>query len=641
MDTSDPGSQLTEVPSAVTEDALVDAYNTFKSQFVTFKGFDKTWPIGYGYHPGLSTEKLVVGTGQTPKGQAKIQFAIRNASGAITTPGLITATIDDIPANTDFDLWFVKNIAGTGKTVKPESGDQMVKVGSFNAGPSANGGKTLSVPITSTQNSTLDIFDLDMVVVTRVGQSPTASRISVGSRTLFEKKFFRDLHNNHQGLDPLPAGVSLSNTVETNDPLVKRGAFLFFNETFGGNGRTCGSCHRAENNLTLDPAFIATLPQSDPLFVAENNPNLANLENSAMLRSNAVNVENLDGFNKQGVFRTVQHTFALATTIGLDQATDNFPLAPPDHRLGWSGDGAPGRGTLNEFGFGAIMQHFPKDLARRPGTDFRIPTQEELDSLEAFQLFTGRQKFVDATALRIRDTGAEAGRTLFLTGGQGGAQCTSCHLDMGQINGFSPLGVNFVLATGTNQLIKPPTFPFDDGFEGPRPVATPQQGDGSFNVQPLIEAADTAPFFHNGAKATIEDAVTFYTTPDFANSPSGFVITLSPTQIANIGAFLRVLNAAENIRQVRKRATFVRDNRSSGNTQILTIALRDVQDAINDLQQKNLNQTARNDLATAKLSIQTAQANADSARPPYLDNAITWLNLASTDLFTSNPNGDF
>src|SRR5688572_7613690 len=42
--------------------------------------------------------------------------------------------------------------------------------------------------------------------------------------------------------------------------LVSKGREIFFNETFKGNGRTCGTCHPAQNNLALDPAFIATLP---------------------------------------------------------------------------------------------------------------------------------------------------------------------------------------------------------------------------------------------------------------------------------------------------------------------------------------------------------------------------------------------
>src|SRR5262245_9366673 len=74
------------------------------------------------------------------------------------------------------------------------------------------------------------------------------------------------------------------------------GAGVFFEETFGGNGRTCGTCHPASNNLTLDVAFINSRPQSDPLFVFENDPaHLGNLETSS-LRAGAGILENVDGF---------------------------------------------------------------------------------------------------------------------------------------------------------------------------------------------------------------------------------------------------------------------------------------------------------------------------------------------------------
>src|SRR3954463_14547385 len=33
------------------------------------------------------------------------------------------------------------------------------------------------------------------------------------------------------------------------------GAGIFFQETFGGNGRTCGTCHPARHNLTIDAQF--------------------------------------------------------------------------------------------------------------------------------------------------------------------------------------------------------------------------------------------------------------------------------------------------------------------------------------------------------------------------------------------------
>jgi hypothetical protein len=74
-------------------------------------------------------------------------------------------------------------------------------------------------------------------------------------------------------------------------------------------------------------------------------------------------------------------------------------------------------------------------------------------------------------------------------------------------------------------------------------------GNGLFNTPPLIEAADTPPFFHNNAVATIEEAVDFYTTDMFNNSPAGdgraFVLN---SEVNAIAALLRALNALENIR---------------------------------------------------------------------------------------------
>lgn len=161
----------------------------------------------------------------------------------------------------------------------------------------------------------------------------------------------------------------------TPDPqaaLIEKGRYLFFNETFNGNGRTCGTCHRAENNLTIDPAFIATLPDDDPLFVAEFIPALReNFENPRLMREFGLIVENLDGFGdlaNRFTMRGVPHTLALPTSI----ASREGP------RTGWSGDGSPGDGSLRSFAIGAVIQHFTKTLNRVPGVDFRLPTDESL-----------------------------------------------------------------------------------------------------------------------------------------------------------------------------------------------------------------------------------------------------------------------
>jgi hypothetical protein len=83
-----------------------------------------------------------------------------------------------------------------------------------------------------------------------------------------------------------------------------------------------------------------------------------------------------------------------------------------------------------------------------------------------------------------------------------------------------------------------------------------------FNTPSLIEAADTPPFFHNNAVNTIEAAVAFYNDDALNNSVGGILlkaldtngigIRIDTTQVTAIASFLRVLNALENIRQVRE-----------------------------------------------------------------------------------------
>lgn len=283
--------------------------------------------------------------------------------------------------------------------------------------------------------------------------------------------------------------------------LIAQGAELYFNEPFSGNGRTCGTCHPAENNFILDPSFIATLPPDDPLFVAEFNPALAQLENPRLLREFSLILENLDGFDSPGLLRGVPHTLALATSVS--------SFAGP--RTGWSGDD----GSLRSFATGAVIQHFTKSLNRVPGVDFRLPTESELDAVEAFLLSQGRPADL-SLPLSLKGTVASRGQEIFLDNSLG--KCNLCHVNAGATAnlGAGNLG-NANFNTGVEDLPDQPArltgqpIPPDDGFGTP--------GDGSFNTPPLVEAADTGPFFHNNSVETIEGAVAFYNSPVFNNSP--------------------------------------------------------------------------------------------------------------------------
>ncbi len=332
------------------------------------------------------------------------------------------------------------------------------------------------------------------------------------------------------------------------EALIAKGKEIFFNETFNGNGRTCGTCHPESNNLTIDPAFIATLPDDDPLFVAEFIPALKkNFENPRLMREFGLILENVDGFEdleNKFVMRGVPHTLGLQTSVD----------SPQGPRTGWSGDGAPG-GSLRSFATGAVTQHFPKTLNRVPGEDFRLPTEKELDALEAFQLSLGRQQDL-ALPLPLKDTVPKRGQVIFLDNSLG--KCNLCHANAGANAsiGGQDLG-NFNFDTGVENLPDQPAdltgerVPPDDGFGRP--------GDGTFNTPPLVESADTGPFFHNNSIETIEGSVAFYNGDAFNNSAAGIFlanmdpnrvgIKLDATQVVAVAAFLRVINALENIRQ--------------------------------------------------------------------------------------------
>ena len=331
--------------------------------------------------------------------------------------------------------------------------------------------------------------------------------------------------------------------------LIAKGRELFFNETFNGNGRTCGTCHPENNNFTIDPAFIAALPKNDPLFVAEFDPNLTqNFENPRLMREFGLILENLDGFDdlaNKFVMRGVPHVLALRTSVGSDQGP----------RTGWSGDGAPGDRSLRSFAVGAVIQHFTKTLNRVAGVDFRLPADAELDALEAFMLSLGRQQEL-RLPLPLKGTVAKRGQEIFLDDRLG--KCNICHSNAGAtavLGGKNVGNANF--DTGIEALPDQPArltgekVPRDDGFGVP--------GDRTFNIAPLVEAADAGPFFHNNAIETIEGAVGFYDGESFNDSPAGRLlasmdpegkgIELDGTQIVAIAAFLRIVNALENIRQ--------------------------------------------------------------------------------------------
>ncbi len=625
-------------------------------------GDSKTLAIGLGYSKALSAAFT------RARGLARIDLL----------EGSVSVEVSGLDGDQAYDVWLIDNRPGAGHSVAPEPGDDMRRLGTLT--PTDEGAEL------STSLAQLDLqgFEIDLVAVGPGGQDVERAGLLFGSPTLFQKLFHHDRGGWYASLsrpasDPEATGPApldflvpraLAQTAEVDlATLIRRGERLFFQETFGGNGRTCGTCHPAENNLTIDPAFIATLPANDPLFVAEFNPALKALERPKLMRELGLILENLDGFpldptnpeDDMFTMRGVPHTLALPTSL---EPSDDGTSIPPNQRTGWSGDGAPGSGTLREFATGAVIQHFPRSLKRVRNVDFVLPTERQLLAMEAFQLSLGRQADIDLAVVEFLDDRVENGKVVFLnqtpnTPGMG--QCNRCHGDAGANISFADLG-NRNFNTGVEQLtdrtarqVAPDLLvPCDGGFgreKNDDPAICSRVsielfgiGDGTFNTPSLIEAADTPPFFHNNSAATIEDAVLFYNGPEFNDSGIGQAIggiRLTTTEILEVAAMLRVLNALENIGAAiasEKRAVASSILVGRG---LLRAAIAENRDAIEVLRDSvlgRLHPDARDSLRLATLRLREAilATNSDARNRLILD-AIANQDSARHDMVLMVP----
>lgn len=585
-------------------------YTAWEKDYVK-NGGDRNLALAMGWFKGLSTGQSLA------SGVARLNLV----------DGVISVEINGLSKEEGWDLWMIDSVAGS---IMPEPDDAMRRLGSL----SFYG--ELATYQANLGSDTFATFDLDLIVVTKAGKDPTEDRTLVGTTSLFPR-LYRSKQRGQFGVladaDPLPPAPDnrglLERVVDAITPtafaqigpdpnpttpqelLIAAGRTSFLNDTFNGNGRTCATCHREDNNLTIDPEFIATLPPNDPLFVAEFVPALANnFEKPVLMRKLGLILENADGFSNLAtrfVMRGVPHTLALIPNSlapvagGADGTT-----IPPNQRTGWGGDGAPGTGTLREFIIGAVTQHYPKRTNRVVNVDFTLPTVAQLDALEAFQKSTGRQADLVLTgpgALSLKSEIAKKGQEIFTNGGsvlggsnEGAGKCNFCHLNAGASDFFFP-GQNANFNTNVEQLPSQPADlvfpaqlnPADGGFgQGAPPPGVFGFGNGSFNTPALVEAADTGPFFHNNSILTIEGAVDFYNSEAFNNAP-GFGpliggIRLEATEVEAVAAFLRVINALENIRsgvELENRAKTASNFNQA--QELLKLSLAELQDAIDVL----------------------------------------------------------
>lgn len=353
---------------------------------------------------------------------------------------------------------------------------------------------------------------------------------------------------------------------------LQEGRRLFDVETFGGNGRTCRTCHSKKTGTFSPAETLARLIEdpNDPLFLHDGLD---------------------DGVS--GTTRITEHA-----TVRIE-----IPLPPgvvlandPARRSVILNRGTPT--TMNTPALDPLLMYDTRepnllqqafDAIRDHAQNTRLPTALELDLIREFQQTDSR--FFSSEALHDFAGGGpppqlppgtteseRRGRAMFdnvpfdpraaTTRGI----CSSCHSGpmlnraaAGNPFGLPPGGLRGSIGVSERNLIGNPVYTFivtnQDGsvvvindtpdpgamLNNPPPavppgVPTPPRSffANFFKILPLWGVRDTAPYFHDNSAKTLEDVAEHYAF-FFLNSPStrGFVFTAQDQ--ADVVAFLKLL----------------------------------------------------------------------------------------------------
>jgi len=152
-----------------------------------------------------------------------------------------------------------------------------------------------------------------------------------------------------------------------------------------------------------------------------------------------------------------------------------------------------------------------------------------------------------------------------------------------------------------------------------------------------VEAADTAPFFHNNLVSTLEAAVDFYSSAEF-NDPRAPAARFffSPTQRDQIVAFLRGVNTLQNIDVARRELQeilAINGNPQGEQATRLQTAFDETQDAIDVLTAGGIFTPAVLHLTDARnLITQAKLSNNPSQRRLLIQQAIAKLDQARDEV---------
>jgi cytochrome c peroxidase len=349
------------------------------------------------------------------------------------------------------------------------------------------------------------------------------------------------------------------------------GQRLFEEETFGGNGRTCATCHSRDTG-TLSPTDVQARFSANPddaLFrhdaFDDGQTGVTRIAKHATVRIE-LELPPYVTLKDDPSRRTIVVTRGIPTTLNTP-ALDKVFMADLRNR------------TLEEQALGAIVGHAKNTVA---------PTPLQLELIAEFERESPR--FFSSPALRQFANGGPApqlpagetesqqrGRAFFVEapftkGGKDGL-CALCHtgpmLDRGgtalsaAVPG-APVGIRdaSALVSERNVIGNPAyTFVIDDGVGRKVEISSPDPGEiltarnlpppstafprtifmNFFKIPTLWGVKNTAPYFHDGSAKTLEEVVDQYEFM-FKDNPFGLITTLTEQDKKDIVEYLKLLN---------------------------------------------------------------------------------------------------
>jgi hypothetical protein len=361
-----------------------------------------------------------------------------------------------------------------------------------------------------------------------------------------------------------------TNASRPGDQQGKDGERIFTTETFGGNGRTCRTCHSAETGTVSPQGARERLSENyrDPLFLFDGSDDGKGNGISRMLDEATILIEvPLPPTVRMGDDPKARSVF-LARGI---PTTLNTPALDPVLMLDGRDPDLPTQALH------AIRAH-TQTTRRIPSLDLlRIAEFEKSDQFFSSPALMRYAQGGPAPVLPAGRTRSEIrGRRFFIdapvTGDNKTGACAVCHSGpmLNQTNKFLPLpvpaGTRFQTANVSERDVRNRKRPFifsnTDGTE--TTVWTPDPGralitgvidgnpnaDGapfftslnSFKIPTLWGVKNTAPYFHDNSAMTLRDLVDHYAEFVFATLPPPFTTILNEQDKADIVAYLKLLN---------------------------------------------------------------------------------------------------